>query len=127
MFTHNLTIGWSSGNAQISRQITKQADGERNADPVVTAGAGDFVVSLPLTVASLKSLVIFSDKDVTIKTNSAGAPDDTLAVVAGVPLIWYEGAAGANPLTTDVTTLHIANAGADDANVQIRALQDVTP
>lgn len=127
MFTHLLTIGWSSGNSQISTQVALQADGETNAEIAVAAGATDKVVNLPIDVSALKSLMILSDKAVTIKTNSAGAPDDTIDVAAGVPVLWWNGAVGSNPLTVDVVTLHIANAGADNAVVQIRALQDVTP
>lgn len=127
MPTHTINTGWSSGGLVISEAVEVTADGEINADIAVPGPSTDLVANLSLDVSEMKSLLIVSDQDVTIKTNSLGSPDDTLALQADEPVVWWSTGVFANPLTVDVTSLHIVNAGSTAATVKLRALQDVTP
>jgi hypothetical protein len=67
--------------------------------------------------------------DLTVKTNSSGAPDDTISLADGVPLIYSGEPFETNPLTVDVTTgLFVSNADpTNDSVLDIRALEDSTP
>jgi hypothetical protein len=40
------------------------------------------------TLAGLQSILLLSDKNVTIKVNSSGSPDATISLKAGSPLVW---------------------------------------
>lgn len=102
-----------SSNIEVSESI---ADGQ-------TAKA----ITLAIDVSAVSLLVIYSDKDITIKTNSSGSPDDTLTVSAGVPLIWYTGCGTTFFLGTDTTVIYVANASGSEAALQISGLQDATP
>ena len=131
MPTHILIRGWqrSGENLQFSQQIDE--DGEVNSDLDSIASGTEPQAVIAIDVSQLKSLFLYSDQDVTLRTNanSGGAPDATIALKAGVPLIW-ESANGyfSNPLgSTDVTSIFVDNDSGSAANVKIRVLQDVTP
>jgi hypothetical protein len=82
-------------------------------------------VAINFLGASLRSLFILSDKDLTLKTNSSGSPGNTLTLTANKPLVWYQGCGLANPITVDVTKLFLTAATA--ARVRVKVLCDVTP
>ena len=127
--THRLSMTWSGSGASIpvSPDIQQSDDGEINAEPTIPATTNDREVAAVFTVASLKSVFIISDRDVTLETNSSSAPAQTINLLANKPLYWYSGAYHANPFTVDVTKFYFSNAGAVDANVKIRILRDATP
>jgi len=93
--------------------------------PVIPDGATNQLILVAIDVSLLKFLAIKSDKNITIKTNSSGSPADTLNILANVPYIWGDGGYETCKLTTDVASMYITNATADDANVQIIALVDL--
>lgn len=80
-----------------------------------------------IDVSEIAVLYILSDQDVTLETNNAGAPADTIALLAGVPLLWYSTSYYTNLLTTDVTAIFITNASGFAAKIKIRVLYDSTP
>ncbi|OGT59920.1 MAG: hypothetical protein A3E01_10780 [Gammaproteobacteria bacterium RIFCSPHIGHO2_12_FULL_63_22] len=126
-FTHQITTNWQRGNDQFSKAVSKSADGEINRSIAVADGQTALLVSLALDVSEVKSLVIVADKAMTLKTNSSSVPDDTIALVAGEPYVWWDGSPATCLLTVDVTALYVANASGDDGTLEIRALQDSTP
>jgi hypothetical protein len=48
----------------------------------------DQAVAVAWTLAGLQSIVLLSDKNMTVKINDDGSPDATISLVAGVPFIW---------------------------------------
>lgn len=124
---HVLTLSWARSGEAIAANVTVEADGETNRNLTVPASTTDFRTNIAIDVSEVKSLYIHSDVSVTIETNSSSAPDDTLTVAAGKPLVWYTGCGLANPLTTDVTDFYITNATGGPAAVKIRVLIDETP
>lgn len=84
-------------------------------------------INIAIDVSALKSIIIKSDQDITIKTNSSGAPDDTLAIEANKEYSWNEDSLDACQLGTDVTTIYVANASGSTATLTIDAIQDATP
>lgn len=126
-FSHKITETHSTNEGVIaSRTVTVTDEAEVGYDDVVAPGAVDVAANVAFPFAGIKALCLVSDKAVTIKTNDAGTPGNTIALAAGVPLIWYVGARGANPFTADVTELFLSNAGGVAANVKIRVLVHVT-
>lgn len=102
------------------------ADGHRKLDPTIPASSTNFAVTLAFTLAKVKSLWFYSDKAVTLKTNSSGSPVDTIVLAAGIPLVWNANL-GANPFSADVTSLFVTNAAVSAAEMKIRILHDDTP
>ena len=127
--THYLTLAYTLNQETITDLVTiTDADGgEQNMDPVIPATTTNEQVRATITVAALSLVFIDSDQDITLKTNSSSAPDETITIKAGKPLIWYTGCAWANPFGHNITALYLSNAGAVDANVKIRFAYDATP
>lgn len=125
---HLFQRNWQNASSSISAQQAVTADSETNQEIAVAAETTDLAVNLAVDVSALKGLFISSDQDVQIETNgSGGSADDTLQIKAGIPLIWSENCGFANPLTVDVATILITNAGDAAATVKICVLQDATP
>ena len=91
----------------------------------IAAGTVDQEILLALDVSLLKMIVIQSDVNLTIKTNSSGSPANTLNIVANTPYIWGEGDYNALLLTTDVSKIFVSVPGAAAANLQLLALVDL--
>ena len=130
-FTHNVTVNYTSGGATVSGSFSNTADGEDNRDVTVPSAntLTPLLVNMNVDVSQLQSLMILSDKDISIKTNDATTPQETLTIKANVPFIYVanQGANNTLPFAGDVTALYMINAGASAASVKIRMLQDATP
>lgn len=63
----------------------------------------------------------------TVKTNSASSPDNTIVLAANVGYFWTNVSQDTFKLTTDVVTLHIVNASGASADVAVAAILDSTP
>lgn len=112
----------------ITREETITADSGTDTD-ITAPDSATTESAIAIDVSELKSLYIDSDFDVTIKTNSEGAPDDTIPVTGGLPIMWSENDDAANPFDSgiDVTSFHVVNASGSEALVRVRVLQDSTP
>ena len=114
------------GGQDVAQNNAYSADSQTSVDVAIPIEAVNFA----LDVSQIKALFILSDQDLTIETNNAGpdpAPDDTISLVAGVPLVWTHDSYYANLLTTDITALYVTNASAAAARLRIEALHDATP
>lgn len=63
----------------------------------------------------------------TVKTNSSGAPQETIAVAAGIPLVYVPAEGGTAPFAGDVTKLYVTNASGGIAILNVLVLKDPTP
>ena len=70
----------------------------------LSAGSSNVLVAAAWTVSNTQAIFLVSSSNMTIKTNSASSPGNTINLVAGVPLIW-DASAGyyPNPFTVNVT------------------------
>jgi len=128
MFTHKTGITYSSDAGTItSTTETFQGDGESNYDGSIPANTTNGEIDVVVPHTPIRSLVLFSSVDVTLKTNSSSVPDDTIALKGGSQVVWNTNHPEACPFTTDVTKIFITNAGAAAATVKIRVLLDSTP
>jgi hypothetical protein len=91
----------------------------------ISQGIGSSVtdqnLTLAFTLANVQSFFFMSDQPATIKTNSTGSPDDTITLLAGIPLVWSRSSGIAQPLTHDVTTIYVTT-GTAAANLSIEVL-----
>lgn len=126
-FQHKISIAYTDGASAVSSEVVTVTDEAQVAyEDVVAAGASNVEADIAFNFGDIKACCLVSDKDVTIKTNSSSAPDDTISLTAGKALIWYEGARGTNPFTADVTKLFLSNAGGVNANVKVHVLLHIT-
>lgn len=86
-------------------------------------------IDLAFQYSKVKAFSIFSDAALTLKTNSSGAPVNTIPIAAGQLIAWSTNSPMACLFTTsDITKLFATNAsGTVIANLKIRILLDTTP
>lgn len=120
---HIVTLdGLSSDKSiDVSGAMQVLVDGE------AIAGSATTQLFVPLDVSAVVGFAIVSTVATTLKTNSSGSPDNTLALVANQPYIWHTGAYDTFKLTTDVVSMYFVVAGATAGTVTIAALIDPTP
>lgn len=123
--THSLAESYKgAGGVVVTSTVqTFSADSESNIDEAVV-GISTVFVALNLDKSNIVSILLYSDKALTVKTNSSSAPTDTIVLAAGVPRIWNTGhVAGDNPIQADVTAgFYLVNAAAVTANFKMRCL-----
>lgn len=84
-------------------------------------------IVVAIDVSEITAICIMSDKNVTLKTNSADTPDETISLLANRPYKWVSDSYFANLLETDITSIFITNASGGAATVQLSAVIDSTP
>lgn len=110
-FTHSIEIRYKAGdNALPISYKTYSGGAEPNISESITAGT-DTLVACVLDVSQMKTLFLYSDVAMTIKTNSSGAPAATVTLAAGQAIVWTSTSGLTNPFgSTDVTALYVTNA-----------------
>lgn len=126
-FSHTIGRNWSNGQRSISAQQTFAGDGQVSRDIAVPDELTDLEVNLAIDVSQIKAVFILSDQDVTLETNSAGAPDDTIALKANKPYIWCTDDYDSCLLTVDVTDIYLTNSSGSAATVKVEVVTDSTP
>lgn len=127
---HRITQVWSNGAISITKTFDLSAGAEHNIDEAIAAGAVHAPLAFVLDVSQCKALVITADQPLTLKTNSSGAPANTITLAADRPFLWTDGMPAmrdsAGTVVVDVTSLFVSNPGAVATTLQIRALIDPT-
>ena len=131
MFTQVIGAEWQADGRIIRGETTETANAKASFDEEIADSETnlEFLLSFDVITNQLMSLFMLSSKDITLKTNDSGSPDDEIALKAGVPLPWAYQAGNyyhACPLTADVVKIFITNASGAAARVQIEALYDST-
>jgi len=128
-FSQTLKQTWSGSGSTLSGTTTRTGDGKEERRIAVGAGVANKEVDIDFTYASLTLVYLLSDEDVTIYTNdvSGGSPANTIALTGGTPKVYLSSANYTNLFSANVTKMHITNAGATDATVEICILRDSTP
>jgi hypothetical protein len=124
-----ITRVWQDGQDVLTsvETVTETDEGIQKVSAAVDAETADVEVSLAFAVAQLAAVYILSDQDVTLETNSASVPDDTIALKADTAVEWTADGGNACPITVDVTGIYLSNAGLTAATVKIRVVTDATP
>ena len=127
--THTLTrrvaIG---GGTPLESSIGYTGTGEVNVNgESVPDATTDQLIVIAIDVSAIQSIYIISTKALTLETNSATVPADTIVLVADVPYIWHTGSYFTNLLGTDVTQIFLTNASGAAATFDLRCVYDATP
>lgn len=109
----------ATGGPSAITGVTASATGNEATVVSVTVPASTThqLYSLAMPTADLKSVFLYTDGALTVKTNSTSAPDQTLTFAADYPLAWASGMPNTNPITTAVTQVYLTNASTTAAVV----------
>lgn len=129
MQSHTVATTLNRSGEVFSSSKTYEADAEIVLDATVAASTTHEQYAISFDKDRLISVVITSDKDVTIKTNNSSTPGNTIEVTAGSAIVFNEDSpSGQNPFgAADVTTLFITNANTSLATVKLRILWNPIP
>ena len=119
-----MTFRYESPSGPVSVTVSQSADGNFESDAGIAANATVAEVVVPIDISKTLMLLLSSDTDMTLKTNSSGSPTDTITLTGGVPIFWQTGMPNC-PITADVTKFFVAN-GAAAGTLKIRVLTDTT-
>jgi hypothetical protein len=111
---HKQTLSLAvDGGSSVSGTATEVGSTNVSIDQVFAAGT-NVLFTITFAHATLQSVILVSDQDMTVKTNSSGSPDDTISLKANNPLVWSASAAYyTNPFShADVTKFYLTNATA---------------
>jgi hypothetical protein len=106
----------------VQSTFTYSADSEAGLNLVVAGLTTNQPIAIALTIAQIRSMVIWSNLAVTLKTNSSGSPQDTFNLVADKPLMWDTDTWYPIPFLGNVTEMFVTNPGAQAATVVLRFL-----
>lgn len=125
---HSVRFEYDDGVAKhpaATAAISADADEKRSLS--IPDATTDQQVDIAFNDARLKSIWISSSQTITVKTNSAGTPQETFTIEPGHPLLWTEKMPIANPFAGNVTAMFVSNASGAQADVEIRVGHDSTP
>jgi len=125
--THAVTFGLLEGSTGVSTTTNVDVDASVKIDDTLATGTTNREYLVPVDMERMKTLLLHSTKDVTVKTNNAGTPDDTFDLKANTPIVWRSGVGVTNPITVDVTSWFVTNASGDDARFRMIAGFEPTP
>jgi hypothetical protein len=125
-FTHSVGTTYKNDAGTLA-SVNASYTGNNENDLSVSVAASTTLEEhdIAVTLSKIKSLAIYSDQAVVLKTNSGTSPADTLSLAAKQLIVWTNDMLTAKPFSTDVTKVFITNSGLNAASVQIRILETV--
>jgi len=126
-FTHTLEQKIATAGRSVPCSNSYSGDGQLSRSIPVPDDSADMEVAIVLDVSEIKLIFIKSDQDMTLETNNAGSPVDTISLLANKPYIWDEDSYFVNLLTTDVTKIFLTQSSGSAATLDIEAVFDSTP
>ena len=121
-----INVSVTGAGATLTGSKTIEVSSAEQVDFSIATGTTDKAIACAITLANLKAVVMLSDYDLTIKTNSSSTPQETLALDAGVPLVWIDDNPGC-PFAGNVTQMFATNASGSTARLRIVVAEDVAP
>jgi hypothetical protein len=123
-YTHRRVIQWTSSSGSYSNTRSQSADAEVEATVTVAAETTS-VVEIAIPYDSLSGLFMSADGELTVETNAASSgADDSFELAANQPVHYLAGASELNPLTADVTEIHLTNYGDSAVEFNLRAIYE---
>lgn len=126
MATHTVQTIVTDGAVRINTSASVTPSASTNLEETIADAASDLLVALTIESTSLTSFIMTADQDLTVKTNSSGAPQETFALKANKPVVWLTGMAN-TPIAGDVTALYVSNSSGSSATLKVLAGWDATP
>jgi hypothetical protein len=123
-FTHNVRYIYGT-NAGVIVDISESVVGAQQGVDIDTQILPEVQVEFDVSIvtSNVQSMLIFSDQPVQLITNDPNAPQDTIPLKAGVPIIWTLNSFWPIPFKPGaVNKLYVTNNGPSTATLKIRVL-----
>lgn len=117
-----ITVG--DGLVRINATVTKNVSGNVSIEETVANATTNGLIACAFPATGLKMFAICSDRDVTVKTNSSGSPQETWNLKANQPFWWCENNPGSAPVAGAITALYVTNNSGADATLKVLAGYD---
>lgn len=124
-FTTTFTTSVRRGATTLTDTRTFTTSGVIEVSDVIADATTDGLLAISIDVSEVECVGITADQNLTIKTNSATAPQETLTVTANQML--FERTGDTALFSGDVTAMYVTNASGTDANLSIVVALDSTP
>jgi hypothetical protein len=119
---HTATRSYKTQSSQtMSLAETINGDIEINSTLTIPANTTNQAIVIVLTQANLQSVCLYANgAALTVKTNSSGSPQDTIALVIGQCLVWtlQTDGIGKCPFSASITEFFVTNASGNAATFQ---------
>ncbi len=128
--------------ATINVNVSGQVGGSYSSTSSIEAGlrksifeaipTGTTELIFDLDVSETKMFALRSDVEVTVKTNSATAPDNTFVIEGNESFLWplgeglFKDSLG-DSVSTDIAKLYVVNSGLSEGTLRLDAFVDPTP
>lgn len=119
--SHKVSYGLSSSSsAGLSGAQNEAGNTEIVQDVLYAANLTNQLLAVSFTQSALQSVMLVSDKGLTIKTNSSGSPQETIVLKPGIPLCWGVSAGYfACPFAGNVTAFYVTTTASSRLQVKI--------
>ena len=130
-FTHTVRYQVDRPGESLAFSVQRSDDSETHVVDSIPDATTDMEIVVAIDVSEITVLFMSADGGaITVETNDGVAPDDTIALVDGFPLVWISGGGAgypACPLGTDVTSIFCTNSSGAASELNVWVLQDPTP
>lgn len=103
---------------------TQSGDGQTNLDVTIPSGSSNFLISCPIDISEVKSVLINSDINATLVFKSGASTVQSVTFSGSKPLLFQNGFPTSNPLTGDFTHISVTSA-TGEMNLKAYFLIDV--
>lgn len=113
--------GGSTPLSGITSSVT--GTGGHQISITVPASTTNQLYTVAIDISELKSIFLYADGVLTVKTNDSGSPADTFVFAASGSVLVYDtnmatiDGVAPNPFDVDVTAFYLTNGTADDVNL----------
>lgn len=127
--THKATISINRGSGQsVPRQSVISSEGEGYIPELTCPDDETTEIGFSAQLADIKSIIIFADGTLTLRTNDGVTGDDEFLLTASNYLFWNQANLAPIPFTEDIASLFgVVAEGDGPVKITILALLDVTP
>ena len=116
-FQTNFTKTMNFVGQAFKETIPVTSDAVNNIAPIIVFNAVDVEVAFTVDNSELQAFAMLADQDMTVDTNSSGAPQETFNLLAGVPVFFTVGDPAI--FLGDVTALFVTNVGGVEATLKV--------
>lgn len=122
-FTDTISISYSGNGKAVSTPLgTYTGAKDAGVATVIPAGSTNLEIDVAFPHATIQSLIMTSDQDLTVNVNSTTTPTPALTLKKTAPIVYATDFSYSNPFTADVTKFYVTNAGSADAKFSFRVL-----
>ena len=115
---HQINVNYTSPSGTVVAQASATGNVNLELDLVVPASSTNYLVdTVDFPITGLQAVLFYSAVDMTVKTNSSSAPDQTITLVAGVPFFWTYGN-GTDPITAAISKIYVTSTAGGTLNVR---------